>query len=67
MELSISAVKSLFFGLLLSAACTACGLGVGASATQVPQAATRGVMQSLFLVFIVDGIMAIASLAIRNG
>lgn len=66
-ELSVSVVKSIFFGLFLSAACCSHGLGVGKSTTQIPQAATKGVMQSLFLVFILDGIITIVSLALRNG
>jgi len=66
MELSVSVTKSLFFGLFLTAACCRHGLAVGKSTTQIPQAATRGVMQSLFLVFILDGIITFASLAFRN-
>jgi phospholipid/cholesterol/gamma-HCH transport system permease protein len=65
-ELSISLVKSFFFGLFLTAACCKYGLGVGKSTTQIPQAATKGVMQSLFLVFILDGVITFASLAFRN-
>jgi phospholipid/cholesterol/gamma-HCH transport system permease protein len=65
-ELMISAVKSLFFGLFLTAACCRQGLDVGKSSTQIPQAATKGVMQSLFLVFILDGIITVVSLAFRS-
>ncbi|GAB7027236.1 ABC transporter permease [Geotalea toluenoxydans] len=61
-ELGMSFIKSLFFGLFLSAACCRHGLGVGKSATQIPQAATKGVMQSLFLVFVLDGIITLISL-----
>ena len=61
-ELGLSIVKSLLFGLFLSAACCKQGLGVGQSATQIPQAATKGVMQSLFLVFMLDGIITVISL-----
>jgi len=60
-ELGISMVKCLSFGLLLSAACCRQGLSVGKSATQIPQAATRGVMQSLFLIFIMDGFITLVS------
>jgi phospholipid/cholesterol/gamma-HCH transport system permease protein len=66
MELSLSVLKSLIFGLFLTAACCKHGLEVGKSATQVPQAATRGVMQSLFLIFILDGLITFASVAFRN-
>jgi phospholipid/cholesterol/gamma-HCH transport system permease protein len=65
-ELFMSFLKSLFFGLFLAAACCRNGLDVGKSATQVPQAATKGVMQSLFLIFIIDGLITFASLAFRN-
>lgn len=67
LDLSMSVVKSLFFGLFLSAACCRHGLGVGKSTTQIPQAATKGVMQSIFLVFILDGIITFVSLALRSG
>lgn len=66
-ELLISLLKSVFFGLFLAAACSHHGLGVGKSTTQIPQAATKGVMQSLFLVFILDGIITIVSSMLRNG
>jgi phospholipid/cholesterol/gamma-HCH transport system permease protein len=66
MELVVSVVKSLVFGIFLTAACCMQGLKVGRSITQIPQAATKGVMQSLFLVCILDGIITLASLAIRN-
>lgn len=53
--LFMSALKSVVFGMLISAACCAQGFSVGESATEIPQAATRGVMYSLFLVVIGDG------------
>ncbi|WP_328754312.1 ABC transporter permease [Geomesophilobacter sediminis] len=58
-ELGLSLLKSIAFGLFLSAACCRQGLYVGKSATQIPQAATKGVMQSLFLVFILDGLITV--------
>lgn len=61
-ELGMSFIKSLCFGLFLSAACCRHGLSVGKSATQIPQAATKGVMQSLFLVFMLDGIITLVSI-----
>lgn len=66
-ELSVSLVKSMLFGLFLAAACCKYGLEVGRSTTQIPQAATKGVMQSLFLIFILDGVITFATLAFRNG
>lgn len=58
-QLLLSAVKGIVFGLVLSAACCQQGLAVGRSATMVPQAATKGVMHSLFLVFFLDGIITL--------
>lgn len=66
-ELSVSVIKSLFFGLFLTAVCCKYGLEVGRSSTQIPQAATKAVMQSLFMVFILDGVIAFASFAFRSG
>jgi phospholipid/cholesterol/gamma-HCH transport system permease protein len=60
-ELVIATVKSLCFGLFMTAACCKQGLAVGKSATQIPQAATKGVMMSLFLVFVLDGIITMIS------
>lgn len=61
-ELAISMLKSLFFGLFMTAACCKQGLAVGKSATQIPQAASKGVMMSLFLVFTLDGVITLLSL-----
>lgn len=61
-ELAVSLLKSVSFGLFLSAACCRQGLMVERSATQIPQAATKGVMQSLFLIFILDGLITMATL-----
>ncbi len=59
-QIGISFLKSVCFGLFVSAACCLQGLSVGESATQIPQAATKGVMHSLFLVFLLDAaIMAL--------
>lgn len=58
-ELALSAGKSLLFGLLVSAICCEQGFSVGRSATMVPQAATKGVMFSLFTVFFLDGIITL--------
>lgn len=61
-ELAISTAKSLCFGLFLTAACCREGLQVGKSLTEIPQAATSGVMHSLFLVFALDGILTLTTL-----
>jgi phospholipid/cholesterol/gamma-HCH transport system permease protein len=49
--------KSVFFGLFVSSICCWYGLGVGKSTTEIPQAATRAVMSSLFAVFVLDGLI----------
>lgn len=60
-EVLISLLKSLVFGLLISIVSCYQGFSVEASITEIPQAATRAVMQSLFLVFIFDGIITVIS------
>lgn len=57
-ELFIVAAKALFFGLYISATCCSFGLSVTSSSTEIPQAATKGVISSLFAIFIVDGIVS---------
>ena len=57
--LGASLLKSLLFGLFVAAICCLQGLSVGKSVTQIPQAATRAVMQSLFLLFVVDGVFSL--------
>jgi len=56
-ELVISLVKSALFGLFIAAICCRQGLKSARSVTQIPQSATKGVMQSLFMLFVIDGIM----------
>jgi len=56
-------VKNLLFGYII--ATTACyhGLSVEHSATEVPQQTQRAIVNSLVIIFIVDGLMGIALLA----
>ncbi|MBL0226717.1 MAG: ABC transporter permease [Geobacteraceae bacterium] len=49
--------KSLIFGLVISATCCCFGMNVGRSVTEIPQAATKAVMNSLILVFVIDGVI----------
>jgi phospholipid/cholesterol/gamma-HCH transport system permease protein len=58
-ELALSLLKSVLFGLFVAAICCRQGLKVGRSVTQIPQAATRAVMQSLFMLFFIDGVMSL--------
>lgn len=58
-EALVSFIKSLFFGIIISTVSCYHGLSVGKTITQIPQAATKAVMQSLFMVFIFDGIITL--------
>lgn len=60
-ELAVLFTKSLFFGLFISAACCCYGLSVDRSATEIPQAATRAVITSLFIVLLLDGVITYIS------
>jgi len=60
-EVVLLFTKSLLFGLFVSATCCCYGLSVGRSATEIPQAATRAVMTSLFTVFLLDGLITYLS------
>lgn len=53
--------KSIFFGLFISSTCCWYGLNVDRSATEIPQAATKAVMTSLFAVFLLDGLITYLS------
>jgi len=57
-DILVAAAKSLCFGLAI--ACISCfhGLDVGKSATAVPAATVRSVVQSLIAVFLIDGVFA---------
>lgn len=57
MDIIASLLKSIIFGLIIGAVATFHGLRVGKSITQIPQETTKAVITSLFLVFIVDGII----------
>jgi phospholipid/cholesterol/gamma-HCH transport system permease protein len=58
MEIGVSLIKSAAFGLVISVISCYNGLKVFSSITQVPQATTSAVMQSLSLVFTMDGIIS---------
>jgi phospholipid/cholesterol/gamma-HCH transport system permease protein len=53
--------KGILFGLCISATCCSYGLSVGRSVTEIPQVATRAVMTSLMVVFILDGLLTYIS------
>jgi len=60
-QVSVSLIKSAIFGLLISTVSCYHGLRVQSSITEIPQVTTFAVMQSLFIVFIFDGIITVVS------
>lgn len=56
-EVVVLVVKSVGFGLAIPLICCQAGMSVGSSATEIPQAATRAVINSLFAVFLLDGLV----------
>ena len=54
-------MKGLVFGLVIAAAACYHGLRVRTSITEVPQAATRAVIEALILVVVVNGVITVAS------
>lgn len=67
-EFLVLAVKSLAFGLAIPLICCHAGLSVGTSATEIPQAATRAVITSLFSVVLLDGLITfLASMMVAQG
>lgn len=61
-EIGVSALKGFIFGLLISGASCYHGLRVRHSITEIPQTTTTAVMQSLFFIFIFDGLITVVSL-----
>jgi phospholipid/cholesterol/gamma-HCH transport system permease protein len=59
-DIYISAGKSVLFGLTIAFLCSYHGLIVGRSPTEVPQAVTRAVVQSIGLVFVMSGLVSVA-------
>lgn len=59
LEVGVSVLKSVLFGILIGAVCSAHGLLVQRSITEIPQQTTKAVMGSLKLVFAADAIITI--------
>lgn len=57
MEVGVSLLKSLLFGLIIGAVCSYHGLRVEKSITQVPQETTKAVIGSLKLIFLLDAVI----------
>jgi phospholipid/cholesterol/gamma-HCH transport system permease protein len=60
---ALSSFKSFAFGLVIAAACCRQGLSVEGGFTQIPVAATKGVMRSLLMIFLLDAFVAVATFA----
>lgn len=58
-DVSVSLLKSLVFGLIISLVCSYNGLSVKFSSTEVPQAATRGVVNSILSCFIINFVITL--------
>ena len=56
-EVLVLMAKGIAFGLIIPLICCNAGMTVGTSATEIPQAATRAVITSLFSVFVLDGLI----------
>ena len=55
-------VKNVMFGLIIGAGACYHGLRVGVSPTEVPQETQRAIVNSLVLIFLLDGLMAVVLL-----
>lgn len=60
-EVMVLGAKACAFGLIIPLICCNAGMVVGTSATEIPQAATRAVITSLFSVFLLDGLITYLS------
>ena len=57
-ELTITLFKGLLFGAAIPLLCASYGLRVKRSATEIPQAVTKGVVASLLTMFLADALMS---------
>jgi len=60
-EVAVLTIKTCAFGTIIPLICCHAGMSVGTSATEIPQAATRAVITSLFSVFVLDGLITYLS------
>lgn len=58
-EILLLTLKTICFGLIIPLICCQAGGSVGTSATEIPQAATKAVINSLFAVFMLDGVITL--------
>lgn len=57
LDLGVSLLKSVLFGLIIGAVCCYHGLMVKGSITRIPQETTRAVISSLWVVFVADAVI----------
>lgn len=57
LDIIVSLLKSIFFGLIIGAVCSYFGLAVENSITQIPQKTTQAVIGSLRLLFVTDAVI----------
>jgi len=55
-------IKNLLFGYVIAATACYSGLNIRTSPTEVPQQATRAIVNSLVAIFIIEGLLAVALL-----
>lgn len=58
-ELLVSCSKSALFGVVIATVSCRAGLNVGDSITQIPQAGTKAVIQSMIIIFVVDVLISL--------
>jgi phospholipid/cholesterol/gamma-HCH transport system permease protein len=57
LEVGVSLLKSVLFGLIIGSVCSYHGLNVTGSITQIPQKTTKAVMGSLSLIFVLNALL----------
>jgi len=62
-ELAITLAKALVFGAAIPLICTAYGLRVKASSTEIPQAVTRAAVLSLLMLFLCGAVLSVLTYA----
>ena len=62
LDIAVSLLKSFLFGLLIAAISCYHGFRVRSSLTEIPQVTAVAVMQSLFFMFIIDGVITMTFL-----
>lgn len=64
LDVVLFVLKNLFFGLVIGAIACFHGLRVGVSATEVPQATQRAIINAMLIIFFLDGLFVILAQSI---